>query len=90
MVQIISRTLERPLQYTDIPPIAARLWMLNSGMDKNLVNALMEMLASLRKNQGAICTETIKQITGREPGSFEAWCKGHTGAFQESQERLKE
>ncbi len=82
MVQIISRTLAKPLQYTDIPPIAARLWMLKSGMDKTLVNALMEMLASLRKNQGAICTETVRQVTGREPRSFEAWCKNHIGAFQ--------
>jgi len=59
------------LRYTDIPPTAARMWMLKSGMNKDLVKALMEMLAILRKNQGAICTGTFKELTGREPRSFE-------------------
>src|SRR6478672_8365360 len=54
MIQIISGVLGKPIQYTDIPPIAAKLFMLKSGMDKALVNALMEMLASLRRNEGAI------------------------------------
>jgi uncharacterized protein YbjT (DUF2867 family) len=81
MVQIIGGVLGKPVRYTDIPPLAARLWMLNSGMDKALVNALMEMLTALRKNQGAICTETFKQVTGRAPRTFEAWCRDHIGAF---------
>lgn len=82
MVQIIGRVLGKPLRYTDIPPIAARMWMLKSGMDKTLVKALMEMLAILRKNKGAICTGTFKELTGREPRSFEAWCRDHIVAFQ--------
>jgi nucleoside-diphosphate-sugar epimerase len=82
MVQTIGRVLGRPLQYTDIPPIAAKLWMLKSGMDKTLVNALMEMLASLRKNEGATVRETITQVLGRPPRKFETWCGEHAGAFR--------
>jgi len=82
MVQIIAKALGKPLQYTDIPPIAAKLWMLKSGMDKPLVNALMEMLASLRKNKGAVVTQTIEQILGRPPIPFEGWCQSHVDAFQ--------
>jgi len=82
MVQVISKVLGKPNQYVDIPPIAAKLFMLKTGMDKTLVNALMEMLASLRRNEGAVVTETFQQLTGYLPRSFEAWCQEHVTAFQ--------
>jgi uncharacterized protein YbjT (DUF2867 family) len=82
MVQTIARALGKPLQYTDIPPIAAKLWMLKSGMDKTLVKALMEMLKSLRKNEGAIVADTVQQVTGNPPRTFEAWCCENIKAFQ--------
>jgi uncharacterized protein YbjT (DUF2867 family) len=82
MVQVISKVLGKSVQYVDIPPIAAKLFMLKSGMDKTLVNALMEMLASLRKNEGAIVTATVQQVTGQPPRTFEAWCREHIKAFQ--------
>src|ERR1051325_5064310 len=82
MVQVISHVLGKPIHYVDIPPIAAQLFMLKSGMDKALVNALMEMLASLRKNEGAIVTDTVRQLTGHLPVGFEAWCRERIEAFQ--------
>jgi uncharacterized protein YbjT (DUF2867 family) len=82
MVGVISRVLGKPIQYVDIPPIAAKLFMLKTGMDKTLVNALMEMLASLRKNKGAIVTDTVQRIIGQPPRTFEAWCREHIQAFQ--------
>jgi len=82
MVQIIASVLGKPIQYVDIPPFAAKLFMLKSGMDKVLVNALMEMLASLRKNEGSIVTDTVQRVTGNAPGTFEAWCREHLQAFQ--------
>jgi (4-alkanoyl-5-oxo-2,5-dihydrofuran-3-yl)methyl phosphate reductase len=82
MVQVISNVLGKPIQYRDIPPIAAKLFMLKTGMDKTLVNALMEMLGSLRRDEGAIVTDTVEQVTGQQPGTFEAWCRQHMEAFQ--------
>jgi hypothetical protein len=51
-------------------------------MDKTLVNALMEMLKSLRKNEGAIITDTVQRVTGQTPHTFEAWCREHIQDFQ--------
>ncbi len=82
MVQIISQVLGKPIQYVDIPPIAAKLFMLKTGMDKTLVNTLMEMLASLRKNEGAIVTDTFQQLTSHPPRGFEDWCREHVDAFR--------
>jgi uncharacterized protein YbjT (DUF2867 family) len=82
MVQVISHVLGKPVQYVDIPPIAAKLFMLKTGMDKTLVNALMEMLKSLRRNEGAIVTDTVERITGQPPRTFEDWCREHVEAFR--------
>jgi (4-alkanoyl-5-oxo-2,5-dihydrofuran-3-yl)methyl phosphate reductase len=84
MVQVISGVLSKPIQYVEIPSLAAKLFMLKSGMEKELVNGLMEMLASLRKNEGAIVTDTVQQVTGNAPRIFEAWCREHVEAFQNS------
>ena len=82
MVQVVARVLGKPIQYVDITPIAAKLFMLKTGMAKTLVNALMEMLASLRRNEGAIVTDTVQQVTGQPPCTFEAWCREHIDAFR--------
>ncbi len=82
MVQVISYVLGKPVQYVDIPPVAAKLFMLKSGMDKALVNALMEMLASLRRNEGAIVTDTVQCVTDHPPHTFEAWCREYIEAFK--------
>jgi uncharacterized protein YbjT (DUF2867 family) len=82
MVQVIAQVLGKPIQYVDIPPIAAKLFMLKTGMDKALVNALMEMLGSLRRNEGSIVTDTVQQVTGQPPRTFEVWCREHIRAFQ--------
>jgi len=82
MAQVISRVLGKPIQYVDIPPIAAKLFMLKTGMDKTLVNALMEMLASLRRNEGAIVTDAFQRLTDHPPRTFEQWCREHIQAFQ--------
>ena len=83
MVQVIADVLNKPIRYVAIPPIAAKLFMLKSGMDKTLVSGLMEMLASLRNNEGVIVTDTVHRLTGEVPRTFEAWCREHIGAFQE-------
>jgi uncharacterized protein YbjT (DUF2867 family) len=82
MVGVISRVLGKQIQYMDIPPIAAKLFMLKTGMDKTLVNALMEMLGSLRRNEAAMATDAVQRITGQAPRTFEAWCREHVSAFQ--------
>jgi len=82
MVQVIAKALNKPLTYTDIPPFAAKMFMLKNGMDKTLVKALMEMMDYLRKNKGAIMTNTVEKILGCPSRSFESWCNEHAHLFQ--------
>lgn len=82
MVETISRVIGQPLRYQNIPPLAARFFMLKSGMDKTLVDALMEVIAALRKGGGEQVTGTVAQVLGRAPRSFEDWCREHADAFR--------
>jgi uncharacterized protein YbjT (DUF2867 family) len=82
MVQIIAHVLGRPLKYVNIPPLVAKLFMLKSGMDKVLVGALMEMMTAMRKNQGAILTDTVERVTGHPARKLETWCREHVAHFQ--------
>ncbi len=82
MVNIIGKTLGKPLRYASIPQLAAKLWLMKNGMDKTMVNALMEVMTILSKNEGALVTDTVQHVTGRVPHSFEAWCRQHSEAFR--------
>jgi len=82
IVQVIAKAFGTPLTYTNIPPFAAKMFMLKNGMDKKLVNALMEMMAYLRKNKSAIVTDTVEKILARSPRSLEAWCNEHVDFFR--------
>ena len=82
MAQIIGRALGKPIRYTNVPLFAARLQMRMSGMDKVLVNALMEVAEELRSNKAAYRTDTVERVTGRPPRTFEVWCREHIAAFR--------
>jgi uncharacterized protein YbjT (DUF2867 family) len=82
MTQIIGRVIGRPLKYVSIPPLVARLFMLRTGTSRVMVSAVMELAASLRRNEGAILTGDVQRVTGRPPRAFETWCREHVAAFQ--------
>ncbi len=82
MVQTIARVVGKPIQYTNIPPLAAGLWMLRSGMSLKLVAALLELMGTLRRGDVSPLTDTVERVTGRPPRTFEAWCQEHIGEFR--------
>ena len=82
MAQIIGHVMGKPIKYVNVPLFAAKVQMLLSGMDRELVGALMELANELRHDRAAQITDTFEQVTGRPAHSFEAWCHQHIKAFQ--------
>lgn len=82
MADIISRVLAKPVKYVNVPLIAARLQMLLSGMDRELVRALVEVASELRSDRGAQITDTVEQISRYPAHTFEMWCQENIKAFQ--------
>jgi alpha-mannosidase len=82
MAQIIGRVLDKPIKYVNVPLLAARVQMLLSGMDRELVGALVEVDKELHSNKGAQLTDTVELISGRTARTFEVWCRENTQSFQ--------
>jgi uncharacterized protein YbjT (DUF2867 family) len=81
-VEKIGVALEKKLQAIDAPEAAARSGMLAEGMPRELVEALLEMMALIRAGHGATITKTVAEVLGREPRTFDVWLKDNIAAFR--------
>lgn len=82
MVQVLAQVLGRPLRYVSIPAPLAAVWLRRFGMSRELVKALMETLAALRRNEYAYITDSVEKVTGAKPRTFEAWCRENASSFR--------
>jgi uncharacterized protein YbjT (DUF2867 family) len=83
MAQTIGRVLGENIVYVNVPLIAAKVQMMLSGLDRELVGALMEVANELHHDRGAQLTDTVEHITGRQARTFEAWCRENIKEFQD-------
>ncbi len=79
---VLARVLGRPVQFVDVPPDAAKAGMLESGMPAGYADALLDLLAAMKAGHTDGITNTVEQVTGRKPGTFEAWARRNAAAFQ--------
>jgi uncharacterized protein YbjT (DUF2867 family) len=82
MVATLSRILDKPIRYIDIPETTAGEWMIKGGMSPILAAALVETLGSLRSNRFAYVADTVQRLTGQPGRTYDAWCHEHVSAFR--------
>ena len=51
-------------------------------MPATYVEARLNLLAAMKAGGTARMTPAIKQLLGRDPGTFEAWAARHAAAFR--------
>ncbi len=71
----LASALGKPVKYVAVPPEAAIASMLQSGMPDWNAKALAELY-------GTFTTDTLKQITGREPIPFDQFARDHAAMFE--------
>ncbi|MBV8761715.1 MAG: SDR family oxidoreductase [Deltaproteobacteria bacterium] len=81
-VDIIGKAIGKQLTYVDVPNEAAKDSMLGQGMPAPLVDALLEFCDAIKSGQAAAVTDTVQQLTGKPPRTFEAWAKENAAAFR--------
>lgn len=81
-VDAIGKAIGKPLKYVDVPDQAAKDSMLGQGMPAPLVDALIEFCGAIKAGQAAAVTDTVQQLTGKPPRTFEAWAKENAAAFR--------
>lgn len=78
----ISAAIGKPIQCVDAPEPAARSGMLGEGMPRELVEAVLELMAYIRSGHAAKVTTAVADVLGREPRAFAAWVDDHIAAFR--------
>jgi uncharacterized protein YbjT (DUF2867 family) len=80
----LSSVLDRPVEYRDISMDEARKHMLDSGLPKWNVTAAMELIEDYRRGNGSRVTQTVKEVIGRDPYTYEQFARDHLDAFRQA------
>jgi uncharacterized protein YbjT (DUF2867 family) len=80
-VAVLSRVLNRPLRVVEVPADAAVEALRKNGIPPQVAGALGESFAAIRDGRAAVVTDTVERITGRRPGTYEAWVRKHAARF---------
>lgn len=79
--EVLSRVLGKPVSYVAVSDEAAKAAMLAGGMPEFYADALIDLNQQYRKGAGSVVTTTVRDVTGREPVTFEQFAKAHASAF---------
>jgi uncharacterized protein YbjT (DUF2867 family) len=84
VAQILSEAVAREFKYVDVPEDAARDGMLQAGVPKWQVEALMELHAINKQNRWAAVTSDIEKVTGKPATTFAQFARDHADRFRAS------
>ncbi|MFG2907615.1 NAD(P)H-binding protein [Kitasatospora sp. NPDC048286] len=80
-VRIIGEEAGRPARWQEIPRAAARDRMLAGGWPAPITDGALDFLAA-RIDDPEPVTDTVREITGRQPRDFRAWAAEHAAEFR--------
>jgi uncharacterized protein YbjT (DUF2867 family) len=80
-VEILSRLINRPLHIVDITTETATENMIRSGIPEPIATGVAKSFESIRAGKAAMATNTVAQLTGRPPLTFEDWATRHVDKF---------
>ncbi|WP_303310380.1 SDR family oxidoreductase [Hymenobacter sp. BT730] len=75
VAQSLSHATGRPIEYVDVPEDAARQAMLAAHMPDWMTDAMMELNALGKAGYAAAITNTIQELTGRAPHTFQQFAQ---------------
>ncbi|MCO6003574.1 NAD(P)H-binding protein [Actinoallomurus purpureus] len=81
LVAVIGDVIGRPLRYEEIPPEAFAQGLIQRGLPKPFVAALMARYARGTGPAEAV-TDEVERILGRPARSYDRWVADHAAAFQ--------
>jgi len=84
VARILSDATGREFKYVDVPEGAARDGMLQAGVPKWQVEALMELHAINKQSRWSAVTADIEKITGTPPTDFAQFARDHAEKFRAS------
>ena len=86
-VRILSRVLGKPLQCVAISIETAVENLIRGGIPAPLAQAVGKSYQAVRNGLNISITNTVEQVTGRRPMTFEDWTRKYAARFLESAAR---
>ena len=80
-VAILAKALGKPIKSVDVPAEAAAQGMIRAGLPAPVAAAVAQSFAAIRDGRMAIVKDTVKQVTGKQPRTFESWAQEHASRF---------
>lgn len=80
-VEILAKAAGRPIRSVDVPTEAAVQGMIGSGTPDHVAAAVGQSFELVRDGQMAFVKDTIQQVTGRLPKTFQSWATEHAARF---------
>lgn len=78
----LTRSLGKPIRYTDITANEARGWLQGKGVQPVMIEAKLEMWDACASNLINVApTDVVKEVTGRTPRSLEDFARDYRARF---------
>jgi uncharacterized protein YbjT (DUF2867 family) len=78
----LSAALGKAVKYVDVPPADVKKSMMAMGMSDWLAGGLLGLFEEFAANKWDKTYETVKEVGGKDPNSFEDWTREHAAAFK--------
>ncbi|MFB9193400.1 SDR family oxidoreductase [Actinomadura verrucosospora] len=78
---VLSQVLDTPVRFVGLSDADARAAMLERGLPAFHADALIEVSRAYRDGGAETVTTTVRDLTGREPTTFEQFVRDHRSAF---------
>lgn len=79
--EVLTRVLGKKVAYVAVSDEAAKAGMLAAGMPEFYVDYLIDLSQFYRKGGAARVTSAVKDVTGKDPVSFEQFVRDNAAAF---------
>ncbi len=84
VASILTKVAGREIKYVDVPESAACDGMLQAGLPRWQVDALMELHAANKQNRWSTVTSDIEKVTAKPATSFAQFARDHADRFRAS------
>ncbi|MAF54402.1 MAG: NAD(P)-dependent oxidoreductase [Chloroflexi bacterium] len=82
VAEVLSKVTGRSISYVDAPEDAARQGMKDAGFPGSLVEPLLELSGVIKAGFVSAVSQTVAEVAGRPPISFEQFANDHRNQFQ--------
>jgi uncharacterized protein YbjT (DUF2867 family) len=81
LAEKVSGIIGRQIRYEDTPPGLAARHMVERGLAAPFADFLVGFYAAVREGSHDVVTDTVVELSGRSPSTFDAFVREHVAAF---------